>query len=468
HAGWNLVSLHVMPEDSEPYDPLQMNEILPDDSSNAWFFDQSSRIYRWDNDEIFYSVYPETHTWEWNLSYAYYFWLASAHMWTFDNLPRYIGNAFTIVPDSTWDAALDEWNEIEYWFFLGYSAPSYTKAASIPRVTPLPNGDPNNFDYIGPFHDLIWQGPENNWQRYDLVLVTTDDGRVYIPPPSIPGVEPLDNIGSLEPGRGYFLGFDGSGPYTFPGWADYPAGPTSAPPSQPEIPQIAASVHFQYKKCTQWFYPILIDTIDMVTIPLAPGDEIAIFDDDICVGATSYTGQFPLMIAAWQDDIITPRDKDGYTDGHDITLVWYDLSTNREVTLTQPPSTQTIEDDPIAPRHSGFGRGFYAVRSLVNGIQSVTQLPQEFRIRQNYPNPFNAETVIPLELPQKCQMNMELFNIRGQFVGTVYSGVQNAGYPKIRYNASHLPSGMYFVQVTALGLERGGRFQDISKMLILK
>jgi len=55
-----------------------------------------------------------------------------------------------------------------------------------------------------------------------------------------------------------------------------------------------------------------------------------------------------------------------------------------------------------------------------------------------------------------------------QSLGTIHQGIENAGWPKIRFNSSGLASGMYFSRVTAEGLERGGRFTDVGKMLLLK
>ncbi|HEX7344688.1 MAG TPA: T9SS type A sorting domain-containing protein, partial [bacterium] len=147
---------------------------------------------------------------------------------------------------------------------------------------------------------------------------------------------------------------------------------------------------------------------------------------------------------------------------------WFDQSANQEITFVPPPGTQAMDDDPVAPTHSGFGAGFYALRSFTDGVQAINQLPQEFKIGQNFPNPFNAATVIPLELPQRSQIRIELYNVRGQALGLIYQGVQNSGWPKIRYDASRLPSGVYFYRVQAEGLERGGKIQSIGKMLVLK
>ncbi|MCX6640310.1 MAG: M1 family aminopeptidase [bacterium] len=100
--------------------------------------------------------------------------------------------------------------------------------------------------------------------------------------------------------------------------------------------------------------------------------------------------------------------------------------------------------------------------------EELSQLPQNFKLCQNYPNPFNAETVIPLELPQRSHVKIEIFNVRGQNLGVIFEGVQNAGWPKIHYNAAQLSSGMYFCRVTAEGLEQEGKFNAVSKLVVLK
>jgi hypothetical protein len=107
---------------------------------------------------------------------------------------------------------------------------------------------------------------------------------------------------------------------------------------------------------------------------------------------------------------------------------------------------------------------------LTVGVEPETKrpLPVAFKLEQNYPNPFNSETMIPLELPQRSHVKIELFNVRGQSLGVIFEGIENGGWPKIRYNASRLASGMYFCQATAEGLEREGKYQSVGKLLLLK
>ncbi|MFH1736113.1 MAG: N-acetylmuramoyl-L-alanine amidase [bacterium] len=125
----------------------------------------------------------------------------------------------------------------------------------------------------------------------------------------------------------------------------------------------------------------------------------------------------------------------------------------------------------------GNGRGiFYGLMDHLGGWDMVSStsdpdqllIPSEFGVSQNYPNPFNAETVIPLELPQRSRLRLDLFNVQGRNLGRVFEGIKNAGKAEIRYNASTLASGVYFYRITAEGLERDGSYSDVGKMVLLK
>jgi hypothetical protein len=92
----------------------------------------------------------------------------------------------------------------------------------------------------------------------------------------------------------------------------------------------------------------------------------------------------------------------------------------------------------------------------------------EYKLFQSYPNPFNTSTILQIELPQKSQVNLELYNINGQLVRTIYSGIQNAGSFQFRFEASDLPSGVYFCKMKAESLESANKFSGIGKLILLK
>ncbi len=472
HTGWNLVSWHIEPLVPE----IQMEEILPMWTTSippepTWFNTLGGELYKWDDNDLYWPL-PAYATVIWNLDYAYYMRLQESHNWDeFNSKPLFpLGPVTNILPNDAWAHDQNVGSPYaSYWFFLGYAAPGYCKLASIPLLPVPPNGNPANFSFEGPFHKLIWDETAP-WDWSDLKIIKDDEGRCYIPRPG-QGRPAVDQIGTLEPGKGYFLGFSGTGPYTFEGWQNWPQWQNDdfTPPEPKENQsQTASAAHFQYQQYTHWSYPVYVDTVDQAQCPMAAGDEIGIFDGALCVGAAVYEGEFPLIVTAWEDDIATPLEVDGYQFSNPMTFLWYDASENTEAQFTLPPGIEALADDPVAPTHSGFGCGLYGRRSFTEGVSTVNQLPQVYKLGQNYPNPFNAETVIPLELPERSQVKIELFNIRGQNLGTIYEGMQNAGWPKVRYNAAGLASGVYIYRITAQGLENGGKFQNTGKMLLLK
>jgi hypothetical protein len=102
---------------------------------------------------------------------------------------------------------------------------------------------------------------------------------------------------------------------------------------------------------------------------------------------------------------------------------------------------------------------------------SEADVPEGFSLEQNYPNPFNPLTVIryhiPLNPPSEggkrgMFVALKVFNMLGQEVATLVNEVQEAGFKSIQFDASGLPSGVYFYRFTA------GDFSDVKKLLLMK
>ncbi|MBT5873266.1 MAG: T9SS type A sorting domain-containing protein [Candidatus Latescibacteria bacterium] len=69
-----------------------------------------------------------------------------------------------------------------------------------------------------------------------------------------------------------------------------------------------------------------------------------------------------------------------------------------------------------------------------------------------FPNPFNTEVLINYRLSRASSVRIELYNIAGQHVKTVFDGVATAGYYKVRWNGTNsadmpVASGTYFVRM---------------------
>ncbi len=85
-----------------------------------------------------------------------------------------------------------------------------------------------------------------------------------------------------------------------------------------------------------------------------------------------------------------------------------------------------------------------------------------FSLYQNYPNPFNPMTTIEFELPVSDQVELSVFNVKGQKLCTLIHRNMKAGHHEIRWNAELLPGGVYFYRLTT------PHFEDTKKMILLK
>jgi len=85
-----------------------------------------------------------------------------------------------------------------------------------------------------------------------------------------------------------------------------------------------------------------------------------------------------------------------------------------------------------------------------------------FRLQQNYPNPFNPNTVISYSLPSASNVKLIVYNTLGQSVKVLENGFKNAGNYSINFNASDLPSGIYFYKIEAR------QFSQVKKMMLIK
>jgi hypothetical protein len=74
-------------------------------------------------------------------------------------------------------------------------------------------------------------------------------------------------------------------------------------------------------------------------------------------------------------------------------------------------------------------------------------LPEEMALLQNYPNPFNAATNIEFILSECCYLSITIYNILGQEIEILYTGIKQPGAHTLSWNAGNYPSGIYFARL---------------------
>lgn len=99
-------------------------------------------------------------------------------------------------------------------------------------------------------------------------------------------------------------------------------------------------------------------------------------------------------------------------------------------------------------------------KSVDEGFTHIT--PEKYMLHQNFPNPFNPITHITFELPKEGDVQLDIFNIKGERVSSLISGHCNEGIYEVLFDGSALASGVYFYRLEAKG------FVQTRRMLLLK
>ena len=107
-----------------------------------------------------------------------------------------------------------------------------------------------------------------------------------------------------------------------------------------------------------------------------------------------------------------------------------------------------------------------------NQMAEVNQSVKETRLLSNYPNPFNPETWIPYQLAEAADVSVEIYDVGGSLVRTIFVGFKPIGYYLTRERAAYwdgrnevgesVSSGVYFLQFVA------GDFTATQRVVIVK
>jgi len=124
-------------------------------------------------------------------------------------------------------------------------------------------------------------------------------------------------------------------------------------------------------------------------------------------------------------------------------------------------TTLTPQSYTYIDRNVTFGKYYYRIKQIdLDGTSetfpemevTVGVGPDKFVLAQNYPNPFNPSTLIEFVVPQNGFATMKVYNLLGQEVGTAFEGNVDAGrIYAARFDASNLPSGLYFYTLRSAG-----------------
>ena len=104
----------------------------------------------------------------------------------------------------------------------------------------------------------------------------------------------------------------------------------------------------------------------------------------------------------------------------------------------------------------------YSYKNLTDVKDNEENLLIDFKLHQNFPNPFNPSTSIQYAISSRQIVTLKVFDILGKEITTLVNEEKSTGNYKNEFNASRLPSGIYFYQL------RAGDFVQTKKMILLK
>ncbi len=102
-----------------------------------------------------------------------------------------------------------------------------------------------------------------------------------------------------------------------------------------------------------------------------------------------------------------------------------------------------------------------------NSQQAEPELPTEYSLSQNYPNPFNPVTTISYTLPETQNVDITIYNIKGDLVKQLVSSRQDAGVYNVNWDATannghKVTTGVYIYRI------RAGKFEKFKKMTLMQ
>jgi hypothetical protein len=158
-------------------------------------------------------------------------------------------------------------------------------------------------------------------------------------------------------------------------------------------------------------------------------------------------------------------------------VVWdrLDMQGNRKVDITFPFGFEYVQN---AVSKAAPSARTVLIEEILNYIGGHQPLPgpatptdgapkPALHVAGNFPNPFNPSTSFQYAIGVRGQVEVKVYNTRGELVRSVYRGIQDAGEHAVTWNGTDdagrsVASGVYLYKVSANG------FEQVNKMVLVK
>jgi len=99
---------------------------------------------------------------------------------------------------------------------------------------------------------------------------------------------------------------------------------------------------------------------------------------------------------------------------------------------------------------------------IITEIEQLAVGIKAYSLSNNYPNPFNPITTITYQIPELSFVTLKVYDVLGSELATLVNKEKPVGSYEVEFDATGLPSGIYFYKVQA------GNYVETKKMVLLK
>jgi hypothetical protein len=111
----------------------------------------------------------------------------------------------------------------------------------------------------------------------------------------------------------------------------------------------------------------------------------------------------------------------------------------------------------------------FTITDVLSVDNITSEIPDIYQLYQNYPNPFNPQTNIEFGLPEESTVSLKIYDLTGQEVDVVLDNENlYAGTFRFDFDASYLPSGIYFYILIAKSNLSDLAIKETKKMILMK
>ncbi len=124
----------------------------------------------------------------------------------------------------------------------------------------------------------------------------------------------------------------------------------------------------------------------------------------------------------------------------------------------------------LDPRPDANGAAYSDLADYVTSVKEINgvAIASDYKLSQNYPNPFNPSTKIQFSIPEQSHVSLNIYNMLGQKVATLFSSVKSAGNYEVNFDATRLSTGIYVYRLEAGASTGSATYTITKKMTLLK